>query len=58
MPPNLAELLGSKRFIDLLDTLKQRFDWVVIDTPPVMAVTDAPVVAHAADGSVFVIDRR
>jgi exopolysaccharide transport family protein len=55
MPPNPVELLGSKRFTDLLDTLKRRFDWVVVDTPPVMAVTDAPVVAHSADGVVFVV---
>jgi polysaccharide biosynthesis transport protein len=55
MPPNPAELLGSKRFKDLLDTLKARFDWIVVDTPPVMAVTDAPVVAHIADGAIFVV---
>ncbi len=55
MPPNPAELLGSKRFTDLLSTLKARFDWIVIDTPPVMAVTDAPVVAHVADSVIFVV---
>ncbi len=55
IPPNPAELLGSKRFKDLLDGLKSRFDWVIVDTPPVMAVTDAPVVAHVADGVVFVV---
>jgi succinoglycan biosynthesis transport protein ExoP len=55
MPPNPAELLGSKRFDDLVTMLKGRFDWVVIDTPPVMAVTDAPIVSHITDGVLFVV---
>src|SRR6185436_14178706 len=55
IPPNPAELLGSKRFQNLLETLKTRFEWIVVDTPPVMAVTDAPVVAHIADAAIFVV---
>jgi capsular exopolysaccharide synthesis family protein len=55
IPPNPAELLGSTRFRDLVTTLGQHFDWVIIDTPPVMAVTDSCVVAHMANGVVFVI---
>jgi capsular exopolysaccharide synthesis family protein len=54
-PPNPAELLGSKRFQDLLVSLDQHFDWVLIDTPPVMAVTDSSVVAHVATGVLFVV---
>ena len=54
-PPNPAELLGSTRFRDLLKTLLEHFDWLVIDAPPVMAVTDAPVIAHRTTGVVFVI---
>jgi capsular exopolysaccharide synthesis family protein len=54
-PPNPAELLGSKRFKDFLASLGQHFDWIVIDTPPVMAVTDASVVAHLAQSVLFVI---
>jgi succinoglycan biosynthesis transport protein ExoP len=54
-PPNPAELLGSRRFKDLLQELKTSFDWIIVDTPPVMAVTDAPIVAHVADGTVFVV---
>ena len=54
-PPNPAELLGSKRFKDFLASLSQHFDWVVIDTPPVMAVTDSSVVAHMATGVLFVV---
>jgi polysaccharide biosynthesis transport protein len=55
IPPNPAELLGSKRFEDFVATLTEHFAWVVIDTPPVMAVTDAPIVAHMADGVLFVV---
>jgi capsular exopolysaccharide synthesis family protein len=53
--PNPAELLGSKRFRDFLHTLGEHFDWIVIDSPPVMAVADAAVVANVATGVVFVI---
>jgi succinoglycan biosynthesis transport protein ExoP len=55
LPPNPAELLGSKRFKDFVGSLTQHFDWVMLDTPPVMAVTDASVVAHLATGVLFVI---
>lgn len=54
-PPNAAELLGSKRFQDFLVSLGQHFDWVIIDTPPVMAVTDASVAAHSVTGVLFVV---
>ena len=54
-PPNPAELLGSKRFADLTASLGGHFDCIVIDTPPVLAVTDAAVVAHRASGVLFVI---
>ena len=54
-PPNPAELLGSQRFKGFLGTLQEHFDWVVVDSPPVMAVTDAAVIAHAASGVAFVV---
>jgi succinoglycan biosynthesis transport protein ExoP len=55
LPPNPAELLGSARFRDFLATLGQHFDWIIIDTPPIMAVTDAAPVAHLASGVLFVV---
>jgi capsular exopolysaccharide synthesis family protein len=55
VPPNPAELLGSKKFDMLLDQLRPRFDWILIDAPPVMPVTDAAVVAHLATGVLFVV---
>jgi capsular exopolysaccharide synthesis family protein len=54
-PPNPVALLGSQRFKDILAGLDDHFDWVVIDTPPVMAVTDATIVAHEVPGVVFVV---
>jgi capsular exopolysaccharide synthesis family protein len=55
VPPNPAELLGSRVFADLIASMRSQFDWVVIDSPPVMAVTDPNVVARVADRVVFVI---
>jgi capsular exopolysaccharide synthesis family protein len=55
IPPNPAELLGSVKYRRLLEELGQDYDWIVIDAPPVMAVTDAAVIANGASGVVFVI---
>lgn len=54
-PTNPAELLVSRRFKDLLLSASQRFDWVIIDTPPVMAVTDACLVSHISSAVLFVV---
>ena len=54
-PPNPAELVGSVRFRDFLASLKDHFDWVLIDSPPVMAVTDASLIAHHASAVLFVV---
>jgi capsular exopolysaccharide synthesis family protein len=54
VPPNPAELLGSHRAGEVLDALSALADVVVIDTPPVLAVTDAAVLASRADGVVVV----
>jgi capsular exopolysaccharide synthesis family protein len=55
IPPNPAELLGSKKYGELMAELKKRYDWIIIDAPPVMPVTDASIVANTAGGVVFVI---
>jgi exopolysaccharide transport family protein len=54
-PPNPAELLGSKRCKEFMASLEEHFDWVIVDTPPVMAVTDSAVVVHRATGVLFVV---
>jgi capsular exopolysaccharide synthesis family protein len=55
VPPNPVELLCSPRYAALVAELKQRFDWVVVDAPPVMPVTDAAVLANASTGVIFVV---
>lgn len=55
LPPNPSELLGSQRMQNLVEMLKKRFDAVIIDTPPVLAVTDAAVLAPHVDGVILVV---
>lgn len=55
VPPNPSELLGSKKFETVLGELTARFGRVVMDAPPVLAVTDALVLGGLADGVCFVV---
>ena len=52
---NPAEVLGASRLDELYARLKERFQYVVIDTPPVLPCTDAGVMAARADGTLFVL---
>jgi capsular exopolysaccharide synthesis family protein len=54
-PPNPSELLGSQQMADLLGILANHYDTVVVDAPPLLPVTDAAVLAAAADGAVLVL---
>jgi tyrosine-protein kinase Etk/Wzc len=54
-PPNPAELVGSLRMERLLATLRQRYDSIVIDSPPMLAVTDASVLGQKTDGVILVV---
>lgn len=55
IPPNPAELLHSESFLRVLDALKRRFDRVVIDSPPVVPVTDATILSTRVDAAVLVV---
>lgn len=57
-PPNAAELLRGDRLEALLAELAGKYDHVVIDSPPVMGLSDAPVLASHTDGTVFVVEAR
>lgn len=57
IPPNPAELLGSNRMIQLKKELEDLFDLVIFDLPPVIAVTDAQIMASKTDGTIFVINK-
>jgi polysaccharide biosynthesis transport protein len=54
-PPNPAELLDSRRFDTLLEEAKSQFDLVVIDSPPVLMVTDPVILSTRADGTIVVL---
>jgi capsular exopolysaccharide synthesis family protein len=55
MPPNPAELLNGRRIQEVFSTLRGLFDLVLIDSPPVLPVTDAVVLAKDADATVLVV---
>jgi capsular exopolysaccharide synthesis family protein len=55
-PPNPPELIGSPRMSNALMLLRRHFDYVIIDGPPVMPVTDALVISWQVDGVVLVVD--
>lgn len=50
IPPNPSELLASERMVELVKAARGRFDFVVIDTPPLLPVTDATLVGDQVDG--------
>lgn len=54
-PPNPSEVVGSSRMAFLIETLKSRFDFIIIDTPPVTPATDALLLAPMVDGAVLVV---
>ncbi|WHY72000.1 CpsD/CapB family tyrosine-protein kinase [Fictibacillus enclensis] len=54
VPPNPSELLNSKSMEMLVEEAKSKYDYVLFDTPPVLAVTDAQVLANRCDGVVLV----
>jgi capsular exopolysaccharide synthesis family protein len=56
IPPNPSELLGSAKMKELIDYLKTQADYVIIDAPPVIAVTDASVLASRVDGVTLVVN--
>jgi capsular exopolysaccharide synthesis family protein len=55
VPPNPAELLGSRRMRELLDQLGKEYDRIVVDSPPILPVTDAVVIARQTNSVLLVI---
>ena len=63
LPPNPAELLLSERFGKLIGQLREKYDYVFLDCPPIDIVADTAIIASAADLTVFILrsgltDRR
>ena len=54
-PPNPGDLLHSERFKKFLSEVSERFDRVILDSPPVVAVSDSAIISALVDGTVFVI---
>lgn len=55
IPPNPAELLGSSMMVALIEKLKEDYDLIVFDAPPVLSVTDAQIISNQVDGTVLVL---
>jgi succinoglycan biosynthesis transport protein ExoP len=56
-PPNPSELLGSGRMKELMGQLSQSFSYVIVDTPPLNAVTDGSILAASASGTLLVVEQ-
>lgn len=57
-PPNPSEMLGSEQMSNLLNSVKDKYDYIVIDTPPVNVVSDAIALAPKTEGIVMVVQDR
>ncbi|WP_217077959.1 CpsD/CapB family tyrosine-protein kinase [Clostridium baratii] len=55
IPPNPSEMLGSKAMSSLLDELSNIYDVIILDSPPVLAVTDAQILSTKTDGTILVV---
>lgn len=58
LPPNPAELLGSRRFAELIGQMREAFDYVLIDSPPTELVSDPVILAAQGDGVLLVLDSQ
>ena len=56
IPPNAAELLTDTRLASLIDRLLQSYDHVVVDSPPVMGLADAPLIAGRVEGVIYAVE--
>lgn len=56
VPPNPAELLASKAMDGLLLEFKKKYDIVIVDSPPILSVTDGQILANKCDGSILVLN--
>jgi len=58
LPPNPVEVLGSQPFATFLAEAREQFDYVLVDSPPVQAVSDPVVLAAQADGVLLILDAQ
>ena len=55
VPPNPSEMLGSENMKRVLELLRSEYDYIILDAPPILAVTDAQILSTRADGVIFVV---
>jgi capsular exopolysaccharide synthesis family protein len=55
IPPNPAEIVESKAMMHFLEEMKQQFEIIILDSPPIVAVVDAEMLARYADGTILVV---
>ena len=55
VPPNPSELLGSDRMRELIEEMSKEYDYILVDTPPVILVSDAAIVANLVDGVLLLV---
>jgi capsular exopolysaccharide synthesis family protein len=55
-PPNPAELISTAKFREMLDRAEERYDYIIIDTPPIGSMIDAAVIASKVDGTILLIE--
>ena len=55
IPPNPAELISGSKLTELMDNLKKEFDYIIIDSPPIGAVTDAKILAAVAHVTLYIV---
>ena len=56
LPPNPSEILSSRRMVEIITALRQRFDFVIVDSPPVLLVSDPLAVSRQVDGVIMVVE--
>ena len=55
IPPNPAELLNSSKFKQTLEQLREKYDMIILDSPPIGQVTDPGIIANKVDGTLFIV---
>jgi capsular exopolysaccharide synthesis family protein len=58
IPPNPPELIGGNRFRELLSNIREEYDWVLIDSPPSMSLSDTSLLADLADMTLLVVQHN
>jgi capsular exopolysaccharide synthesis family protein len=56
IPPNPVEVISSQRLDDFIAQYREKYDLIVIDSPPIMGIADAPLLSRVTDGAIFVVE--